>query len=485
MRVDVGALNDIRRGARPLFYGSENMDEENVDFEIVIENCESCHYPVAARRPKSGMALCDICAPWVEVSMSRMTEIPSWSRNIAKRDDEFEAAHRAFWELNQADKIGNWGGGHATGTPVPCSEKGWEEFLEWALDGESPEILSRVREALSARESALDPDSPWVSVEAIGNRLKLAKGCEHIAGHMVTIDEKGTWVDDGRNSVLFGHRAFDLHCQRSSVLPELMFDRFHGLDTRPLEELAYLYWQEPWMSLIDTLTAASVPKVPAIREAFTRMATGAIGERIADRCRVAVLLWSTHVEREFLTCDRKVWALSFQWVRELVEELAGSVRVRVDGIYVDGISGNLYRIAPEKSEVGSIAPALNAGDYFEVRKVARFGDDMTNPICIHVESPAEGRSRHDVVLGDIVAGLLMALRNDLVSAEKIAPLFRHLPQKYQARDRPGDRRGWRRRFREIYPGMEVDERLRDVLGPDDRDDDRRLRDVLGWDDGDE
>ena len=78
------------------------MEDENVDFEFVIENCESCQYPVAARRPESGMALCDICTPWVEVSMGRTTQIPSWSRNIAEQDGEIRAAHRAFWELDRA-----------------------------------------------------------------------------------------------------------------------------------------------------------------------------------------------------------------------------------------------------------------------------------------------------------------------------------------------------------------------------------------------
>jgi hypothetical protein len=464
MRVDVGALNDIRRGARPHFYGSDIMDNENLDDEIVIENCESCHYPVAAKRPESGMVLCDICAPWVEVSMSRTAQIPSWSRNFAMKGDEFEEAHKAFWKLDRADETGDWGTGMGSDTPAPRTEYGWVEFLEWALDGVSPEILSRVRVALDARSSALNPDTPWVSVEAIGNRLKMAQqGVEHIAGHMVTIDEKGTWVDDGNGSVLFGHRAYELHCQRSSVLPELMFDRYHGLDTRPLEELAYLYWREPWMSLIDTMTGALVPAIPAMRDEFSRMATGAVGRRVADRCRLAILLWSTHVEREFLTCDRDAWKLSFQWVRELVEEFAGSVKVANDGIYVDGLSGNLYRIAPEKPVGSSIAPALNAGDYFEVRKVTRIGDEMTKPICIHVKTPDDGGSRHDVILGDVVAGLLMALRNDLITAEVVGPLFRHLPRKFRERDRPGDRQGWRRRFRELYPGMEIDQRLNDML----------------------
>ena len=218
------------------------------------------------------------------------------------------------------------------------------------------------------------------------------------------------------------------------------------------------------MSLIDTVTGARVPEILAIREEFSRMAGGAIGESVANRCRMAILLWSTHVEREFLTCDRSAWALSFQWVREMVEEFAGSVRVAVDGIYVDGMSGNLYRIAPEKPHGSSVPPTLNAGDYFEVRKVARIGDDMTNPICIHVKEPEEGGVRDDAILGDIVAGLLLALRNDLITAEKIAPLFKHLPRSFRARDRIGDRQAWRQRFREMYPDREIDPRLEQMLG---------------------
>ena len=463
MRVDVGALNDIRRGAKPHFYGSDIMDNEKFDDEIVIENCESCDYPVAAKRPHSGMTLCDICAPWVEASMSRTSQIPSWYRDFSKRCDQFGKTHQVFLELGEAFGDEYWCTSYGVDTPSPTSEDGWVQFFQWALDGKAPEILARVRGALDAREVALDSDNPWVSVDAIGNRLKMVQGVVHIAGHSVTIDDTGTWVDDGHNSVLFGHRAHELHCQRTDALPELMFDRYHGLDSRPLEELSYLYWREPWLSLIDSMTGAMVPTTPAIREEFSRMASGAVGDKIADRCRLAILLWSTRIEREFLTCDRSAWKLSFQWVRELVEEFAGSARAAIDGIYVDGISGNLYRIAPVKSESSVGGPAQNAGDYFEVRKVARIGDDMTRPICIHVKESENEEMRHDVVLGDVVAGLLMALRNDLISAEVIGPLFRHLPPKYRSRERPGDRRGWRRRFRELYPGMDLDQRLRDML----------------------
>ena len=439
------------------------MDNKKFDDEIVIENCESCQYPVAAMRPHSGMALCDICTPWVEASMRRTGQIPSWYRDFSKRKGQFGKTHQVFLEFGETFGDEHWCTSYGIDTPAPTSEQGWIQFFQWALDGAAPEILARVRGALDAREATLDSDTPWLSVDAIANRLKMAQDVVNIAGHSVTIDETGTWVDDGYNSVLFGHRAHELHCQRLGALPELMFDRYHGLDSRPLEELAYLYWREPWMSLIDSMTGAMVPTTPAIRDEFSRMATGAVGNKVADRCRLAILLWSTRIEREFLTCDRSAWKLSFQWVRELVEEFAGSARAMSDGIYVDGVSGNLYRIAPVNSNSCSGGPARNAGDYFEVRKVARVGDDMTNPICIHVKEPENSEGRYDAVLGDIVAGLLMALRNDLISAEVIGPLFRHLPAKYRTRERSGDRRGWRRRFRDVYPGMDIDQRLRDML----------------------
>ena len=452
------------------------MESVNDDEKIVIENCESCEYPVAAKRKQSGLALCDICAPWVETSMSRMEHVPSWMEtrygylwdSKAQMDAEIEIMHNEFLEMCDSNTGGDWSSGIGTDTPCPGDTEAWVEFLTWVLDGEHPDLISRVRAALNARDSAREPDSPWVSVETIRNRLKmLVDAEEYIAGHTVTVDQMGTWIDDGGHTVLFGHRAHDIHCQRTNVLPELMFDRYHGLDSRPLEELAYLYWREPWMSMIDKLTGARVPKIPAVREAFNRMANGALGNKVADRCRLAILLWSTHLEREFLTCNRDAWKLSFQWVRELVEEFEGSVRAERDGIYVDGMSGNLYRIAPENTNPwGLTGPARIAGDYFEVRKVARVGSDMTKPICIHVAEPKEG-NRCDIVMGDIVAGLMMALRNDLISAEAIGPLFRELPRKYQTRERLGDRRGWRRRFLENYPGWNIDRRLEDMLPDED------------------
>ena len=120
--------------------------------------------------------------------MSRTAQIPSWSRNIAEQGGDVESTHQAFWEFDQADKTGEWSTGRGSDTPAPCTDKGWLEFLEWALDDAESEALSRVRVALEARTTALNPDTPWVSVEAIANQVKMAQGSVHIAGHMVTND---------------------------------------------------------------------------------------------------------------------------------------------------------------------------------------------------------------------------------------------------------------------------------------------------------
>ncbi|MDP6906223.1 MAG: hypothetical protein QF440_02270 [Candidatus Thalassarchaeaceae archaeon] len=418
--------------------------------DVEINTCQSCHYPVAAKRPNTNLTLCDICNPWVDASLSRTAGIPSWGRSFNDRTTDFDNVHRDMQALN-SEQNEDWHVlGGATNTPSPFSERGWVDFIGWALEGSAEDVIAKVRWSVEARERSTRTNSHLLSVSSIRTQLKLIDEQCHVAGHLVTVDKRGQiWINDGLDTVLFGSTAFDLHCQRTDMLADLLFDRFHGLEQRPIEELAYIYWREPWMSMIDTITAATEPITPIIRETFSRMANGALGEIVADRCRMAILLWSSHVEREFLTCSRSAWAKSFQWVRELVEEMASYVTIGADGLYVDGESGNLYRIGPEEACATGprYALAVRSGDHFEVRKVARVGNEMTKPICIHVDENQEG-GQFEVVMGDIVAALILALRDDLKSAESIVPLFRELPLKYQSRDRPGDRTRWRQRLRD-------------------------------------
>ena len=146
---------------------------------------------MAAKRKKSGLALCDICAPWVETSMSRMEHVPSWMEtrygylwdSKAQMDTEIEIMHDAFLEMCDTNTGGDWSSGIGTDTPCPGDTEAWVEFLTWVLDGEHPDLISRVRAALSARESAREPETPWTSVETIRNRLKML------------VDERSTLLD--------------------------------------------------------------------------------------------------------------------------------------------------------------------------------------------------------------------------------------------------------------------------------------------------
>jgi hypothetical protein len=140
---------------------------------------------------------------------------------------------------------------------------------------------------------------------------------------------------------------------------------------------------------------------------------------VADRFLAATVIWAIHVEREYVSCAQNAWARSFGLVREIAEESGGRVIFAEDGIYVEGESKNLYRIAP------SLVRNL---DCFEVRKYASIGGGRTEQICIHTS-----RKPHElkVAMGDVVASLVHALLEDVESANNIHTLRKHLPVEYQ------------------------------------------------------
>jgi hypothetical protein len=273
------------------------------------------------------------------------------------------------------------------------------------------------------------------SVSRIRNQLSLMdENTEHIAGHPVRLHENSIWVAN----VLFGPKAHELHCQTTRILPHVMFERYHGLDKRPIEELAYAYMRGPWIQLIGQTTTARVPSSLGLREAISRIADGAFGDEPADRIRASILLWTTVIELEFLTCPPGAWARSFQWVREIAEENPDSIQISDDGIYVNGSSKNRYRISPT---------IRGSDDRFEVRKVSRTGEEETDPICIH--SITDNEENPGRPLGDVLVNLMLALLDDLRTAEKIPQLYRHLPPEFQIRRRAGDRRYWRENWDEF------------------------------------
>ena len=150
---------------------------------------------------------------------------------------------------------------------------------------------------------------------------------------------------------------------------------------------------------------------------MNNLADGAFGTDALRRFHAALILWSSHPEREFHTCSRDAWATSFGLVREISTEMPSHVRIEPQGIFVDGVSGNQYRISPPQPKTSTIY------DGFEVRTASQSSDDLSKPICIHTSAI----SSH-LPMGDIVASLILMLRDDIESAKSIRPLQAHLPE---------------------------------------------------------
>lgn len=401
--------------------GNDNEDE-NVEQDV----CESCEHHECSWYHEANLFLCTLCGPWVEYSLRRTEHIPYGVLAVSQRASEVLQEIRNVILDNASIRglngLGNWGSANCCA--VPRREEGWVEFLEWILGSHAD--LEPVKDAIELRESTKGTGE---SVTAIRNQLTKQS---QIGDDLIHEDGWGTWV----NGVLFGPGAHDMHCHDLTILPQLLFDRLHGLDHRPVEEMAYAYQKGPWQTQIRETTSAVMPTTPALRELLTRVAVGELGQLAANRFLAATLLWAVHVEREFLTCPREAWILSFQLVRHIAEESGGKVRFEEDGIYVDAKSKNLYRIAP----------GGRGGDGFEVHQYSRLGNDRTTPICIHTK-----REPHELELamGDVVASLVMALLDDIESAKHIHTLRAHLSNEH-TRDAPDwnrEDRGFRLRRR--------------------------------------
>ena len=373
-----------------------NNDDENNEQDV----CESCEHDECSWHQESSMFLCKLCAPWVQISLRRTDHIPYGVLKVTQRSPDVFQEIRNLITDNASTKrhLGNWN--LSGSTAVPHNEEGWMEFLQWIL-GTTNELV-RVKTAIELRKSTIG-----TSESVSGIRHQMIKKSE-IGDDMVVEDGWGTWV----NGVLFGSGAHDMHCHDATILPQLLFDRFHGLDHRPVDEMAYAYQKGPWLNQIRETTSARVPTTPALRELLTRVYAGELGKVAADRFLAATVIWAVHVEREFHTCPRESWTASFGWVHQIARENDGRVRFEEDGIYIDATSKNLYRITPH-----------DRSDGFEVRQYARSGKDRTPPICIHTT-----RAPHELELamGDVVASLVLALLDDIESSEHIHTLARHI-----------------------------------------------------------
>ena len=366
--------------------------------------CESCDQPFAKMHPELLRNLCDLCLPWVEKSLQRTENIPSWTLEVAQNNPDLVMLIRHM-VYDNAIHSENW----TSGSDIwrPSNDQGWLELFHWIL-GENAQV-DTLQKSLSLREATRGTAE---SVTGLANQMNQQ---ELVGDDSIHEDGWGTWV----NGILFGPEAEQLHCQHRDILPELLFDRFHGLDHRPIDEMAHAYLKGPWMDFIGSSTRVRVPTTPAIREFVHRMAMREFGETSANRLHATFALWAIHPEREYESCAPEVWARSFAWIHEIARDSNGRIRFGEEGIFVDGESRNLYLIAP------SDVPR----DQFAVYKVARIGDQRTPPICIHTKGE---KTEVKMAMGDIVASLVLALLDDVESAQHIHTLQVLLPEKYHS-----------------------------------------------------
>ena len=376
--------------------------------------CESCDQTGAKMHPELLRNLCDLCLPWVQKSLQRTENIPSWTLEIAQSNPDLIMLIRHMVNDN-ATHSENWTSG--SNIWYPSNERGWLELLHWIL-GENAQI-DALQKSLSLREATRGTAE---SVTGLANQMNQQ---ELVGDDSIHEDGWGTWV----NGILFGPEAEQLHCQHRDILPELLFDRYHGLDHRPIDQMARAYLKGPWMDFIGSLTRVRVPTTPAIREFVHRMAMRDLGETSANRLHATFALWAIHPEREYESSAPEVWARSFAWIHEIAQDSNGRIRFDEEGIFVDGESRNQYLISPSDLPRG----------LFTVCKVARIGNERGGPICIHTK----GEERElKMAMGDIVASLVLAMLDDVESAQHITTLRVVLPQKFQSDFSSPMRLGW-------------------------------------------
>jgi len=118
-----------------------------------------------------------------------------------------------------------------------------------------------------------------------------------------------------------------------------------------------------------------------------------------------VFLWLVS-DDEFIARVPDAWATSFNFLRDVVNEL-GDRASFVDGnIRVVGSSGNTYTIAPKRPK-----------PYYQVSRIV---DGQRTGICI--DPIGAGR----VVFGDVLVTLVLSLYDDQISARRINTLSHHV-----------------------------------------------------------
>jgi len=424
------------------------MTNEYTTAELTCQSCQLMYNPsnMSWSKPDDdnviGTALCDICEPWVEYSRMRTKNFPQWARTLVHDDPKLiDETREGLENIVKQNLNAQWGprGLNGRGHPLPhhnhlgpYNDWAWLEFVEWCAGPGHPEIMSGFSHA-EARENddwtSTHPDTvtsitEWFNsirreMEDTNDAFSFSSEegliyseTHSLGGHDIIVHESTIIVD----GIVFGDHSIDNYWLNDGILPELLFDSVHGLDMRPIDFRAELYYHNTQcLQFIGRVGNIRPPKIPYVRELVNRLSHGDFEMKAARRFHAALILWSTHPEREYHTCTKGAWAKSFTLVREIVNETSSEVSVGPEGLSVEGSSGNLYRISPPSHRHWSY-------DGFEVRKISRTTDDLSAPICIHTAIETS-----NLPMGDIIASIILMLRDDLESAKSITPLRNVLP----------------------------------------------------------
>ena len=159
------------------------------------------------------------------------------------------------------------------------------------------------------------------------------------------------------------------------------------------------------LSRLDEAGVLRLPRQPLMRKQVAHFLRGDYGLEMQQRLITMVFLWLVS-DDEFIARVPDAWATSFNFLRDVINEL-GERASFVDGnIRVVGSSGNTYTIAPKRPM-----------PYYQV---SRMVEGQRTGICI---DPI-GANR--VVFGDVLVTLVLSLYDDQISARRINTLSHHV-----------------------------------------------------------
>jgi len=159
------------------------------------------------------------------------------------------------------------------------------------------------------------------------------------------------------------------------------------------------------LSRLEEAGVLRLPTQPLMRKQVAHFLRGDYGLEMQRRLITMVFLWLVS-DDEYIARVPDAWATSFNFLRDVVNEL-GDRASFVDGnIRVIGSSGNTYTIA-----------AKSPTPYYQVSRVV---DDQRTGICI--DPIGAGR----VVFGDVLVTLVLSLYDDQISARRINTLSHHV-----------------------------------------------------------